>query len=456
MEHLAFDGHELAVAQSPEPFSIEAEEIVLGGLLNDPQALERVIEILASEHFYVASHRTIYAAMRALYAQSKPCATVLVMEHLLAQGRLEEVGGSRTLRRLSDMALNTINIDKHAEVIRHKWKRRRVLEVFREGFRQANNPTCDLDEVLSDCATALSQVSALGIESEQPIGDLLLEYFDYLEQASLSGQVPGVQTGFYDLDRLMGGLQQDSLTYVCAAPAMGKTSWILNLMLQAARQGVRCLFFSLEMGRNSLMQRILGSETEIESHRLAKARLSAPEWAKITRVIGELSALGIDISLAQGLKASEIATRTKLWMRKNNVDPAKCLVCLDHMTLVRPESPRDDTRISVGKASGIFRELKNEMHIPMVVLSQLNREIQKRANKRPTLVDMQETARLEQDADMVIGLYRDEYYNPDSNERGIAEAIVLKYRNGPTGTVKLLFEDRFARFLNLAQSGGGV
>lgn len=443
---------ELEVLRTPnEPYCIEAEEAVLGGILHDPEALGSIVEVLGSEHFYVESHKILYSAMVALHVQGRPPAPILLLEHLRSTGKLDAVGGGRQLRRLQDGALHAIAIDTHALLLREKWKRRRVLQVFKESYRRALDPEVDLDELLGECAGALAGVSMGEAERERPLGELLVEYFEHLERLSQSGQPPGVSTGYYDLDRLLGnGLQQDTLTYVAAAPAMGKTAWVLNLLLAAARQGVRCLFFSLEMGRNSLMARILGTEAEIASHRLSSGRLSNAEWQRVGRTLGELSQLGVDVSLAQGLKASDIANRTRLWMAKNHVDAAKCLVAVDHLTLVRPESGKDDTRISVGRSSGIFRELKNEMHIPLVVLSQLNREVAKRANKRPTLVDLQETARLEQDADVVLGLYRDEYYNPDTPERGIAEVLVLKDRNGPTGTVKLLFEDQFARFLNLA------
>lgn len=433
------------------PYSIEAEEAVLGGILLDPVALDAVIERLAPEHFYVESHRFIYGAMVGLHIQGRPPAPVLLMEQLLATGKLQAAGGGSQIRRLQETALHAISLDIHAEVVREKWRRRRVLHIFRDGYRRAAEATNDLDEIVDACATDLAQLSGGPGRGEVPLGELLMAYFEHLERVGQQTSPPGVSTSYYDLDRLLGGgLQQGNLVYLCGAPGSGKTSLALNLMLEAARRGTRCLFFSLEMGENSLMQRILGTEAQIESHRLASGRLSPVEWSRIGDALGRLASLGVDVSLDQSLKASEIATRTKLWMRKHAVDPAHCLVVVDHHTLVRAENNRDDTRMIVARASGIWRELKNELRIPLMVLSQLNREVFKRSNKRPTLADMQESARLEQDADVVLGLYRDEYFNPDSPERGIAEAILLKHRNGPTGTVRLLFEDRFARFLNIA------
>jgi replicative DNA helicase len=431
------------------PTNIEAEEAILGGILIDPEAISRIAELLRPEFFSISAHQAIYKSALALFFQGQPTDLMTVTTWLADRNQLEQIGGQTKLAQLVDRTVSAVNIDQYAILVEDKYQRRRLIEAGHNIVQLGYDTAKPLETVLDS-----AEREVFNITQERPqqdlvsIGETLNVTFQELENRNEGLALPGIPCGFYDLDAMTGGFQRSDLIIVAGRPAMGKTAFCTNIAHHIAAGGQRLpvAVFSLEMSKEQLVQRILSSEAKIESNRLRSGRISQNEWEPITEAIGNLSELPIFIDDTPNVTVTEIRSKARRLQAEQGGSLG--LILLDYLQLMEGSS---DNRVQ--ELSRITRSLKGlarELSVPIIALSQLSRSVEARTNKRPMMSDLRESGSIEQDADLVIMLYRDEYYNPDSPDRGIAEVIITKHRNGPTGIVKLLFDAQFTCFRNLA------
>ncbi len=445
------DGADLfeALPDQVPPQNLEAEEVVLGGILLDPDAIGRVADILQPEAFYLGAHREIYRTALMLHSQGKPTDLTAMGAWLADTGQLEKVGGTARLSELVDRTLSTASIETVARLVMDKHLRRQLIRsgnnVIRLGFDQAKPMEQVLDEAEQEIFAISQSKPSAGLT---PTAAILTSTFNEIESRSLGTSVAGIPVNFYDLDAITQGLQRSDLIIVAGRPAMGKTSIVLNIAKNVAQlHDLPVCVFSLEMSKEQLTYRLLSMEVGIESGRLRTGRLQQEEWPLLGQAINTLGQLPVFIDDKPNAGVLEMRSLCRRLMAEQGRDLG--LVVIDYLQLMEGSTP--DNRVQ--ELSRITRGLKGmarELNVPVMALSQLSRGVEARTNKRPMLSDLRESGSIEQDADLVLMIYRDEYYNPDTPDRGITEVIVTKHRNGPVGTVKLLFEPQFTRFRNLA------
>jgi replicative DNA helicase len=447
VQNLKFD----TVSDRLPPQNIEAEEAILGGLLLDPEALGRVMEILVPEAFYIAAHRDIYKGALALHAKGQPADLMTIAVWLKDNGKLEQVGGQTRLAQLVDRTISAANIDQYATLVMDKYTRRLLIQAGGDIAQLGYDTTLPLENVLDQ-----SEQRLFGITQARPQGgltatsDILIETFSEIEQRSLGVVLPGIPCGFYDLDAMTQGFQRSDLIIAAARPSMGKTSFVLNIARNiAALQKLPVAIYSLEMSEVQLVYRLLSSEVEMESSRLRTGRIAQNEWEKLGHAISVLSQMPIFIDDTPNISVTEIRSRARRLQAEQG--GALGLILIDYLQLM--EGGGDNRVQELSKMTRSLKGLARELNVPIIALSQLSRGVESRTNKRPMMSDLRESGAIEQDADLIMMLYREEYYEPDTPDRGIAEIILTKHRNGPTGTVKLLFEPQFTRFRNLATPG---
>jgi replicative DNA helicase len=431
------------------PQNLEAEEAVLGGILLDPDAIGRVADVLQPEAFYLGAHREIYRTALMLHSQGKPTDLTAMAAWLADTGHLEKVGGSARLVELVERTLSTASLDQVARLVMDKYLRRQLIrsgnEVIRLGFDQSKPMEQVLDEAEQKIFAISQEKPSVGLT---PTAEILTSTFNEIESRSLGTAVAGIPVNFYDLDAITQGLQRSDLIIVAGRPAMGKTSIVLNIAKNVAQlHQLPVAVFSLEMSKEQLTYRLLSMEVGIESGRLRTGRLQPEEWPLLGNAISSLSQLPLFLDDKPNAGVLEMRSLCRRLMAETGKELG--LVMIDYLQLMEGSTP--DNRVQ--ELSRITRGLKGmarELNVPVMALSQLSRGVEARTNKRPMLSDLRESGSIEQDADLVLMIYRDEYYNPDTADRGITEVIVTKHRNGPVGTVKLLFEPQFTRFRNLA------
>jgi len=435
------------------PQNLEAEEVVLGGILLDPDAIGRVADLLQPEAFYLGAHREIYRTALMLHSQGKPTDLTAMGAWLADTGQLDKVGGTRRLSELVERTLSTASIDEVAKLVMDKYLRRQLIRsgnhVIRLGFDQTKPMDVVLDEAEQEIF-AISQAKPSG--GLIPTAEILTSTFNEIESRSLGTAVAGIPVNFYDLDAITQGLQRSDLIIVAGRPAMGKTSIVLNIAKNVAQiHKLPVCVFSLEMSKEQLTYRLLSMEVGIESGRLRTGRLQQEEWPLLGQGINSLGQLPLFLDDKPNSGVLEMRSLCRRLMAEQGKELG--LIVIDYLQLMEGSTP--DNRVQ--ELSRITRGLKGmarELNVPVIALSQLSRGVESRTNKRPMLSDLRESGSIEQDADLVLMIYRDEYYNPDTPDRGITEVIVTKHRNGPVGTVKLLFEPQFTRFRNLAAPSG--
>jgi len=438
-----------ALPESGPPQNLEAEEAVLGGILLDPDAIGRVADVLQPEAFYLGAHREIYRTALMLHSQGKPTDLTAMAAWLADTGQLEKVGGSARLMELVDRTLSTASIDQVARLVMDKYLRRRLIrsgnEVIQLGFDQSKPMEQVLDEAEQKIFAISQEKPSQGLT---PTAEILTRTFEEIETRSLGTALAGLPVNFYDLDAMTQGLQRSDLLIVAGRPAMGKTSIVLNIARNVAQlHDLPVCIFSLEMSKEQLTYRLLSMEVGIESGRLRTGRLHQEEWPLLGQGISNLSRLPLYIDDKPNAGVLEMRSLCRRLMAETGKELG--LVVIDYLQLM--EGSGSDNRVQ--ELSRITRSLKGmarELNVPVMALSQLSRGVESRTNKRPMLSDLRESGSIEQDADLVMMIYRDEYYNPETPDRGITEVIITKHRNGPVGTCKLLFEPQFTRFRNLA------
>jgi len=430
------------------PHNLEAEEAVLGSLLIDPDAIFRVAPFLSPEDFYREKNGWIYRAILDLHERREPADFVTLCDELERRGQLEEVGGAAYITSLINAVPTAINVEYYAHIVERTALRRRLLKAAGEIASLAYEEAEDIEEVIDRAEQTLFSVSERRVARELvPIKQVLREYYDridYLYQHR--GELIGVPTGFTKLDKLLGGLQRSDLVIIAARPGVGKTSLVLSIAQNAARKyGQRVALFSLEMSAEQVVQRMVSAETGIDSHRLRLGDLRDEEWPRFVQATGVLSEAPIFIDDTPAISALQLRTKARRLHAEHGLD----LIIVDYLQLMRGDYRAENRVQEISYLSRALKSLARELNIPVIACSQLSRAVEQRQDKRPILSDLRESGALEQDADVVIFIYRDEIYNPDTEYPNIAEVIVAKHRNGPTGRVPLFFKKELAQFLEV-------
>ena len=431
------------------PQNIEAEEAILGGILLDPEAIARVSDRLVPEAFYLSAHTTIYQAAIRLHTQQKPTDLLSITSWLTDNDQLTQIGGRNKLATLVERTVSAVNIDALAGLVMEKYLRRQLIkagnEIVHLGFETETELPIVLDNAEQKVFNVTQQKTQSGLVH---IGDTLTNTYEDIETRHQGIALPGIPCGFYDLDAMTSGFQRSDLIIIAGRPSMGKTAFCLNLAHNiAAGYQLPVAVFSLEMSKEQLVQRLLASEAGIESSYLRSGRISQTQWDPLLRAINRLSETPIFIDDTSNITVTQMRSQARRLQAEQSKNLG--LIVIDYLQLMEGSS---DNRVQ--ELSRITRSLKGlarELSVPIIALSQLSRGVEARTNKRPMLSDLRESGSIEQDADIVMMLYRDEYYSPDTPDRGIAEVIIAKHRNGPTGTIKLLFDPQFTKFKNLAR-----
>jgi replicative DNA helicase len=405
------------------------------------------------EAFYAEAHRKIYAAMQALRSQGRPVDLVTLSEELSRRGQLEEVGGTAYLLQLSEATPTAAYAEHYARIVAEKWTLRRLIQAAGEAMRLAYEEAGSLDEILDTAGKKILEVALTKTDTEaRPMRELVHETFEHIEALFQNkGEVAGVRTGFKELDQLIGTLSPGSLNIIAARPAMGKTAFALTIAQNAAlKEGVGVGIYSLEMPAAQLTLRMMCSEARIDMNRVRLGQLTDRDFSRLVDVASRLSEAPIYIDDTPDLTLMELRARARRLVSQNQVG----LIIIDYLQLMSgPGSGKsgENRQQEIAAISRGLKALARELGIPIIALSQLSRAVEARPNKRPMLSDLRESGSIEQDADLVMFIYRDEYYNPHSEKAGIAEIIVGKQRNGPTGTVELQFHASHVRFNDLAR-----
>jgi replicative DNA helicase len=436
------------------PHSIEAEQSVLGGLMLDNSTWDRAADLLTDGDFYRFEHRAIYEAIGRLVQANKPADVITVFEQLQSLGRAEECGGLAYLNALAQSVPSAANLRRYAEIVRERAILRKLIEASDDIATQAFNPqgravTQILDE-------AESQIFKIGEEGQrtrqgfQPMDQLVMALIDRVTELAENGadDVTGVRTGFYELDRMTAGFQPGDLIVLAARPSMGKTALALNIAENVAvAEGLPAVVFSMEMGASQLALRMVGSLGRIDQSGLRTGRLRDDEWGRLTEAVDKLSKASIFIDETPALSPAELRARAR---RQARVCGKLGLIVVDYLQLMSGSSRSEENRATeLGEISRGLKALAKELQCPVLALSQLNRSVESRNDKRPMMSDLRESGAIEQDADVIMFIYRDEYYK-DSKEPGVAEIIIAKQRNGPVGTSKLMFLKPLTKFDNMA------
>ena len=439
------------------PHSIEAESSVLGGLLLDNQAWDRVNDLLVDHDFYRHEHKLIFTAIGNLINGSKPADVITVFEYLQNQGNAESTGGLSYLNSLAQYVPSASNIRRYAEIVRERGILRKLVTASDEIATNAFNPQGrQVDKILDEAEQKIFNIGEEGSRHKQgfqSMDTLVIELMDRVqEMADNPNDITGVPTGFYDLDRMTSGLQAGDLVVLAARPSMGKTAFAVNIAEHVAlNEGLPVAIFSMEMGASQLAVRVVGSIGRIDQGHLRTGKLSDEEWPRLADAIDRLRTVSLHIDETPGLTPSELRANARRLARQCG---KLGLIVVDYLQLMSGSTTGGDNRATeLGEISRGLKMLAKELQCPVIALSQLNRSVEQRTDKRPMMSDLRESGAIEQDADIIMFIYRDDYYNKESKDPGIAEIIIGKQRNGPTGTVRLTFLKPLTRFESLASGG---
>ena len=438
------------------PHSIEAESSVLGGLLLDNAAWDRVGDLLTDGDFYRYEHKLVYAAIGGLINASRPADIITVFEQLQSLGKAEEIGGLAYLNALAQYVPSAANIRRYAEIVRERAILRKLVSASDEIATAAFNPQGKpVDRILDEAEQKIFNIGEEGSRMKQgfqAMDSLVVQLLDRVqEMADNPNDITGVPTGFYDFDKMTSGMQAGDLIILAARPSMGKTSLAINIAEHVAlNEQLPVAVFSMEMGAAQLAVRIVGSIGRIDQGHLRTGRLTDEEWPRLTEAIEKLRNISLHIDETPGLTVSELRANARRLARQCGGKLG--LIVVDYLQLMSTSTSMSDENraTAVGEISRGLKMLAKELGCPLIALSQLSRGVESRTDKRPMMSDLRESGAIEQDADVIMFIYRDDYYNKDSKEPGVSEVIISKQRNGPTGTVKLAFVKQHTKFENLA------
>ena len=441
------------------PHSIEAEQSVLGGLLLDNAAFDKIADLVGENDFYRDEHKRIYRQIRKLLEQSKPVDVITVAESLDLAGQGSETGGLAYLGELAANTPSAANIRRYAEIVRERAILRQLVTAGDEIAGSAFNPLGrDPKQLLDEAEAKVFAIAEGGFRHQtgfQHINPLLtqvVERIQELHDRDNPSDITGVPTGYHDLDAKTSGLQPGDLLIVAGRPSMGKTSFALNMAEHVAIEvGLPVAVFSMEMGGAQLAMRMLSSVGRLDAHRVRTGRLNDDEWSRLTFALGKMHEAPLYIDETPALNPIDLRARARRLHRQCG---KLGLIVIDYLQLMSSAGQGENRATEISEISRSLKGLAKELNVPVMALSQLNRSLEQRPNKRPVMSDLRESGAIEQDADVIMFIYRDEVYNPDTPDKGSAEIIIGKQRNGPIGMVRLTFLGEYTRFENFANTGG--
>ncbi|HZJ82715.1 MAG TPA: replicative DNA helicase [Clostridia bacterium] len=433
------------------PHNMEAEQSVLGSMLLDKEAVASATDSLRDDDFYAEAHKEVFQSMVEIYDVGEPIDLITVTEQLRQRGTLEAIGGVAFINDLSMTVPSTANIKYYIGIVEEKAILRRLISACNDITRSSYEAKEDIDFIIDHAEKKIFEITQRNTISDfEPIKTILLETYAKIEELSKNkGKIIGVPTGFNDFDQKTSGLHPSDFILVAARPSMGKTSFVLNVAQYAAlHANASVAIFSLEMAKDQLVQRMLSSEANVELQKIRTGELNENEWLKLVEAAGPLSQASIHIDDTPGITVMEMRSKARRLKMEKGLD----MIIIDYIQLMsgrgRPESRQQE----ISEISRSLKALARELSVPVVTLSQLSRAPEARADHRPMLSDLRDSGAIEQDADVVAFLYRDEYYFPDTDKKNIAELIISKQRNGPTGTIELVWLGQFTKFANYERS----
>ncbi len=451
------DASGLAEALRTPPHSVEAEQAVLGGLMLDTAAWDGVADVLGEEDFYRADHRLIFVAARTVVERSDPIDVVTLSEQLERTGNLEQAGGIAYLGTLARDTPGAANIRAYAQIVRERALLRRLIHVGNEVAGSAFNPegrsARDLVDEAERKVFEIAEAGARGRGGLIKVSSILSSVVDRIDELYRNPDaLRGVPTGFNQFDQMTGGLQQGDLVIVAGRPSMGKTSLAVNMAENAALgHGIPAAVFSMEMSSEQLTLRMISSLGRIDQSNLRTGRLSEEDWPRIDTAMTQLSQAPLFVDETPALTPTELRARARRLKREHNVG----LIVVDYLQLMQVPGTKENRATEISEISRSLKALAKELHVPVIALSQLNRGVEQRTDKKPVMSDLRESGAIEQDADVIVLIYREDFYEPDTPRKGIADIIIAKQRNGPTGELPLTFLGQFTKFENYAPEAYG-
>lgn len=434
------------------PHDIEAEQAVLGSMLTDKDAVIEALEVLKKEDFYREDNKTIYEAIYNLYNRAEPIDIITVKDELVTMGKFETVGGLEYLAVLPDKVPLVSNADRYVKIVEEKSILRNLIKASNDIVSLGYAETEEVDDIIDLAEKRIFEITQKkNTKGYTPIKDILVESFAELERLyNQKTPITGVPTGFADLDYKTAGLHNSDLVLVAARPAMGKSAFVLNIATNAAlKANVPVLIFNLEMSKEQLVNRMLCSEAMVDSNKIRTGKIEEDDWVKLATALGPLSEAPIYIDDTPGISIMEIRAKCRKLKLEKNIG----LVIIDYLQLVQASNKRNASREQeISEISRSLKILAKELDVPVIALSQLSRAAEQRQDHRPMLSDLRESGAIEQDADIVMFLYRDDYYNENSEKKNIAEVTLAKHRGGSTGTVELLWLGNYTKFVNIERN----
>lgn len=431
------------------PQNIEAEQAVLGAIFLEPSSLTTASELLIPEDFYRAAHQKIFHVMLKLNDEGKAVDLVTVTEELAATKLIEDIGGVSYLSSLAGSVPTAANIEYYAKIVNEKSLLRKLIRTATNIATDGYSREDEVDALLSEAEKSIMEVAQRkNVGAFHNIKDVLVRTYDNIEvMHQRVGDITGLETGFIDLDRMTAGFQRNDLIIVGARPSVGKTAFALNIAQNVAQKtGENIAIFSLEMGAEQLVMRLLCAEGNIDAQRLRTGSLTDDDWGKLTMAMGSLSNTGIFIDDTPGVRISDIQSKCRRLKQEHGLG----MILIDYLQLILGSGRSGENRQQeVSEISRSLKQLARELQVPVIALSQLSRGVEQRQDKRPMMSDIRESGSIEQDADIVAFLYRDDYYDKESENKNIIEIIIAKQRNGPVGTVQLAFVKEYNKFVNL-------
>jgi replicative DNA helicase len=441
------------------PHSVEAEQSLIGGLLLDNLAWDKIGDIVSEVDFYRDDHRRIFRRIKQLVEQGKPADVVTVFEAIEKHNEIDQAGGLAYLSEIANNTPSAANIRRYAEIVHERAVLRRLVTVGDEIAASALNPAGkDVKQLLDQAEQKVFEIAESGARSSQgfvaiqPLLGQVVDRIQELYEQENPSEITGVPTGFTDLDKMTAGLQPGDMIVIAGRPSMGKTAFALNIAEHIGVDlGLPVAIFSLEMSGPQLAMRFLSSVGRLDAHRIRTGRLSNDEWDKMTVALGKLHGAPIHIDETGALNATDLRARARRLARQFGGKLG--LIVIDYLQLMTSTKDNENRATEISEISRSIKALAKELKVPILALSQLSRKVEERTDKRPLMSDLRESGAIEQDADIILMMYREEYYKPDTQDKGLAEVIIGKHRNGPTGVVKLTFLGEYTRFVNTAQSG---
>ncbi|MDO5028119.1 MAG: replicative DNA helicase [Bacillota bacterium] len=428
------------------PYSNEAEQNVLGILLLSGDKIDAALELIRPEDFYNPAHSEIFRAMVSLSSKSAPIDLITVMDELRKMDKLEEIGGVAYLGDLTNQVVTTLNIEYYLKIVKDKSTLRRLIETSSQILDHAYEDAEEVGTILEFAEKGIFDVSQnLHSKGLNPVYKILIDTFDALEKRMESkSDLTGITSGFIDLDRKLSGFQKSDLVLLAARPSMGKTALMVNFAVNAAAEGYKVAVFSLEMSENQLVQRMISSLGLLELQKIISGKLETDDYPKLLRGTSAVEKLPIYIDDTAGISPLELKAKARKLKAQEGLD----LIVIDYLQLMEMTGRNENRTQEISAISRNLKAIAKELEVPVIALSQLSRATEARQDKRPILSDLRESGAIEQDADVVLFLYRDEYYNPETEDKNVGEVIIAKHRNGPTGAIKLTFLGQYTKFVN--------